>query len=596
MDAVNVVAASAGALVRTGSTAPVFEGHVRMCPPGWHRHLAFGVGFSFACAAGLLTPFGLLPTVMVGVAAGLGPGAVAYRGRRMLRRARRRLADPAAALVSFERLASRRTVGTGVRCDASAHAALLHLESGDLDAALRWLALPLRDGRASVRARTPRVGYFGEAVRSVVARLFPEAGLDAVTAATLRPSAESTVHVAYEDVPEMVAALRVLEAGDRDSPAAVRGAWAELDAERLAARTPLLCTLVLGVVARFEPTARESLRARFNTLAPAATALALRRFPDLSREKGAAYRVPALVPAPSESLERAAPIALQMLQASPGLQRWLPIAPQGPGMAFLLLWMLMITTAVWNIPVMLLGVTLTAMSVATVLHRRSRVQPLVHAGVSAPERVRELALMGSRTGPTRWGRPTPHPFDRGELMLVVGLARAEHAMREGDIAAAREQIAWWFDGVDATVPTTIDLHATASSALRTATLLGYAAAATVLASAIRLGDSPVGRPRSGHGNAPRALWLARAFCFAYTGDDATAVRALDRAARGRSVTLDAFERELYGALIGRLSARGHIIPSAFQRWAAPAPAWIEALWPSPAGDAPDAEIPLLDEG
>ena len=130
---------------------------------------------------------------------------------------------------------------------------------------------------------------------------------------------------------------------------------------------------------------------------------------------------------------------------------------------------------------------------------------------------------------------------------------------------------------------TVDLYGVAGSALRVATLLGYGDAAMHLNGWIVSGPTRIGSTRTGHGNAPQAVWLARALYLAHDGLDAVAMRAIDQAAEQKSVVLDELEHELYGVLLARMARRGHVIPDALRslQWSGPEPAWIGEVWPNP---------------
>lgn len=566
----------------------VANDHVRLRPLTWREQIGFVVALPLLFLLWAVMPWGPLTawpvlTMLLTVAA--LPTAIVFRGRRTLSRLRKILGagrGRAGALPRLEKLAQSALSGVAVRADAGAHAALLRLEAGELEAALRMASLPLRDATSSVRARTPKVGYFGEAVRSVLGWLFPELGLRPIAASVLRPPADTSVAIGYEDLDLMVATLRVLEASGRDAGPAVRRAFAELDVSRLGDRYPVLCALVLGSVRRHEPTAEAELARRLEALRGSSRDVVTRRYPDLASLDAEPYRLPA--PSTSTALERTAPTALQALRATPGLTKWIPLpARGGPWSALFSLWLLL-TALGGNDPLLyVLAAVFGGMWISTLAHQRDRVRPLREAGVTSRARLAELSLMAARAGPRTTGAPTPHPFDRGELMLVVGLAQAEMRLREGELEEAKEQIGWWLEGLDVGVLATVDLYAVAGSALRVATLLGYREAAMHLNGWIVSSPSRIGRTRTGHGNAPRAVWLARALYLAHDGLDAVALRALDQAAAQRDVVLDDFERELYGVLIQRMAGRGHVIPDGLRelRWQSAEPAWIRSVWPNP---------------
>lgn len=563
---------------------------VQMRPTTWREQFARVALLPVALLLWVLAPAGAgwIGTA-VWLASFVAPTVLTWRGRAALRRARDRLSDPDAVLPRLRAVASGVLVGSAVRCDAVAHAALIEIERGDLEAALRSLAVVVPDGDSSVRARTPSVGYFGEAVRSVVAWLFPESGLTPVASTVLRPPQGSNAQRAYEGVAPMVAVLRVLEAGGRHSAPAVVRAWAEVDVAALAEQYPAVTALVLGAVFRFEPAVHSELRQRVEQLAPEARALLIRRYPELSSTGGDAYRAPAAVE--TTALERVAPAELQALRAKPGLSRWLPLAGNtGPWTAFLTLWMMMVAASSADPLFFLVAGVFGVLSAGWFVHRRDRVRPLKAAGITAPVRLRELASMSARAGPRTWTTAPPHPFDHGELMLLVGLSRAEDALRQGDEATAREQIAWWLQGLDSAALRSLDLAAIGSSAVRMSTLLGYPEACVRIDKAIRVVDPSVGRRRSGHGSTARAVWMARALAAAHRGRMRRAADALDHAATSRPVQWDAFETELYGVLLRRLSSAGHVIPPALHALLGPEiePVWVSSAWPHREGDPGDS--------
>ena len=283
------------ALAPAKSRALVPNDRVAMRKTTWREEMGLLVAWPLALALWAILPlaaWGSAATAISGAVVGFAPLVLLYRGRWTLRRLRQRLDEPSAVVEEFEALASGLLVSPAVRCDATAHAALIRLEQGALEAALRLLASPIRDGSSSVRVRTPAVGYYGEAARSVIAWLFPESGLEALRSSVLRSAPDSSVQLHYEGVADLLAALRVVELSGGANGAAVRRAWNELDADHFGTRHPLLCTLVLGVVWRFEPSMLEALQARVASLSEHAQTIVRRRFPDLPAESAGSYRLP----------------------------------------------------------------------------------------------------------------------------------------------------------------------------------------------------------------------------------------------------------------------------------------------------------------
>lgn len=542
-----------------------------------------------------LGPMLAVPLVAGGLVMGAVPLAASFVGRARLRRARAAQRTQRSS-AEFATLARASWASPGVRCDAAAHAALVALERGNLEEALREVATPARDSHQSVRARTPSIGYYGEAVRSLFGWLFPEAQLEPLSSTLFRPEFERN-DPGYPATYEVVAALRVMEAvhatthGTKiEHAAVVRRAWNELDGGDLCRQFPLLRVLVLEVAVRVDPGLGIALRDGVAALDGVAAAAMRRRFPGPRPEReGGVYRAPA---AESTALQRGAPAGLQALNASESPTRWLlptvsdaawfPLA----GLAFL------VTAAGAGSVAYLVGTALM-LSVWGIVRwrRRTRVAPLRKAGIDDPDHLDALSAMAARNGPYARGLQRPHAFDRGELMIIVGLWRAEQALLRSDLDEARAQIGWWLEGLDSVALATIDMHAILSSALRLAVLLGYRDTATRLAArGTRRWDR--GHARTARGNAPQAVWLARALHCWSDNRLADAALATTKAMRKQPVVWGRFEVDLYGELLRRLADRGYAIETSDRVARGAVPAWVRAVWPdghAPSDPAEDRE-------
>ena len=69
------------------------------------------------------------------------------------------------------------------------------------------------------------------------------------------------------------------------------------------------------------------------------------------------------------------------------------------------------------------------------------------------------------------------------------------------------------------------------------------------------------------------------------------------AARGKAIVLDAFERDLYGALLRQMAEHGCVIPDALQPLIGPRalPPWLAPLWPN-VGDTEVRDPGIGDTG
>ncbi len=505
-----------------------------------------------------------------------------YRGAARLRAATADLrsleveAGPAttAAIVAVARS---RWCGVPVRCDAAGHLALIHLSRGDLAAALGALRRRLPDDEARVRSRTEATGHFGEAVRSLLGRLFPETGLEVVLASKL--SQPPNPGPGQELLALLVGALHLLETARRGRPSAIERAWIEYDHPRLAAHHPVLAALVHGAVAQVTPTLVASFRVRVRELG-SATALVRGRFAALSPGPGEGYRAAAPTPGTQLALGLA-PVPPAVANLRPTRSRWdLPAKLYGAARwsgLWLLVPALVMGTAVSLAVLGVMCAVILFVVVGRGISIRDRLRALRKAGLDAPARVPEFRRMRPRNG-------TLH-LDRGELMVLAGLAWSETALHTDAPACAREQIGWWLGGLDDAALETLDLGPMGSSALRVATLLGFEDAARRLSEALRPNPSVRFPVPSGYGDASQAVALAQALFHAVGQRFEQAVPWLDLAARSQDVALEQPERELYGELLRRVEAQGIRVSQRLRihinaRARSP---WIDTLWPDVAG-------------
>jgi hypothetical protein len=523
-------------------------------------------------------------TLLVTIVAG-SVGASLRLGRWRLHRGAALLEEPERhidAMVALESLAEGPWRVQPVGVDARGWVALQRIEQGDLTGALvQARAIRLRSLRRE-RRRTPDAGFVGEAVCSVLGHLFPEAGLEVTPSGSFRVDEETVCGRAPRQLETLLATLRLLEAVDRGAPGPVLRAWNELGVEALR-RSPVVTTLTWGAAARIVPTLEPGLLQAVHNLDARRRRVVLRRFPHLRERGDATYRTPA-PPAVSDELSlRTAPAQLAELTPCAAPSCWLPRVPRWTRAVGWVLVAKAAASIVWlGEPLFVLAaLAFTPMLVGSFHHRSTRIAPLRDAGISAPARLRELRHMRSRAGPRRGDVGCLHPFERGELMLIVGLHRAERALAEGDPEEARAQITWWLGGAD---PSTVHrLHAVAigASLIRVAALLGMDDVASRLADAFEPSTTWLAAGhRSGHGDAPQALALARSLMHATAGRWSIAARILRQAERQPAVVLDQFERALYGCLVRRLRARGHEVPPRLVGLTTIVqPRWIDVVWP-----------------
>lgn len=529
----------------------------------------------------------LLAFVLLGSIVAGSVGGSLRLGRWRLHRGAALLEQPARhtdAMLALESLAEGSWRVQPVGVDARGYVALLRIEQGDLGGALvQAHAIRLRSFRRE-RRRTPDTGFLGEVVSSVLGHLFPEAGLEVTPSSSFRLDEESVLGRAPGQFEVLLASLRVLEAVDRGEPGPVLRAWNELGFESLRRTAPVLAMLIWGATARVVPTLEQGLAHAIHNLDQRRRTLVLRRFPHLRDRGDAAYRMPAR---PTTGKQLSLPSAPPELAAltSPAPSRWLPIAPRWTrGFGWLLVFQA-VASIVWLGEPLFVAAALafSPMLVGSHHHRSSRIAPLRRAGITAPARLRELRRMRTRAGSPRSDVGCLHPFERGELMLIVGLQRAERALSEGDLDEARIHVLWWLGGADEVTVHRLDPVAIGASLIRIAALLGLDDVASRLVHAFESSRDWFERSgrRSGHGDAPLALALARSLMHAAQGRWNAAAQALHEAGEYPELVLDGFELDLYGALVRRIATRGLPVPPRLEALAQRTPArWIDSVWPS----------------
>ncbi|MEM6988976.1 MAG: hypothetical protein AAF721_00720 [Myxococcota bacterium] len=481
-------------------------------------------------------------------------------GRTRALRALRQELDAPSALAAAERLLTQPWTGDAVRCDASAHAALLRLERGELEQCLELVERPPWNVHSERRPRSAEVGNYGEAVYAVLARLSRRVTtwpLPARVIADNWPGLASE----YEGLAPMLGALRVLERAESCSAPELRRVWLDFDAESLARSSPVLHALVLERASRVEPALNDELGARYRALSPEAQAILRQRRPEVESLGQGGYRKLQVVA--TTALSRRPPAALDIVST------W-SCSPLGFRRSHILAAVLLgtITVPALQVPG---GIVAAALLAADLLYARDlRRRAAALAGITAKPRLRELTR--------RFG------WDRGRHVkptttrLLAGLVEAQAAIRDGDRDRAEAATQWWYSGVSAADIEATELAGTGASLLRVAVLLGFRDEARLLHAGARAHRRPTLRIRSGHGDAPQAIALARALFHLGERDVPAAVAAFERASEHRRVILDPFERELYGELARRLKLDGPALVPSLANVPEPTPGLL-AIWP-----------------
>lgn len=541
----------------------------------------FMLGFLGLFAASALFDLPMWVMMLGGAGVGLAGGTMANLGRQRLRRlveAGDEARGRAASLEGLERLALGPHAAEPVRMQAVGHAALIHLEAGDLDAALRVVQTPLPDMGAGVRRRLPGMGFLGEVVRSLLGWLLP-GQVDGVVHSSVFKVDEGASTAAHPRFSDLRAALMALEAGADGDPRGMVQAWSEIQLDALRRELPATAALLQAAVSRQVEALEGGLDEHIQRLPERSRALVLQLFPEWGEREARGYRREAEGgPAAVTALDVRAPADLRALEPSPGPTALLPAVPfwssilmmiaslgvVGPGMGLYgVLFLLFVSPVIVGGP----------------YHRWSRLRPFRDAGLDEPAQIAELAHTGTRAATRRGALRTTLPFERGELMRIVGLHRAELALREGDPTRAREHVAWWLGALTGPRMREMDTLPIFSSMLRVSALLGMKEAAARLA-VWPIVRSRRPRRRSGRGSAPQAVALARALHLAHEGRWQEAGQAVHEAGSKRAVELGEFDRELYGALLRRLKVRGEMIPRRLSPLVVPAEAsWVQVIWP-----------------
>ncbi|MCX4248104.1 hypothetical protein [Paraliomyxa miuraensis] len=482
---------------------------------------------------------------VLGLAAMILPGMPEREGRKRLRQAidPSRGRPPGEVLAALREVAGLRWLTSGVRADTLGWLALGHIEQGELTPALEALRDPVFERRW--RPRRAAAGMFGEGIRAIVGRLFPEAGWPIVPSDALVDDPRRLPGQLQLVV--IRAVLRLLEAIDAGDPGVVSTRWAELPQQPLAP-LPVLMMLVRAEAARVQPSLGLDLPVRIRTLAPAGRALVLQH-PAAQRDEGpSSYRMPAPMPVePSTSL--AVPSSMESIRifgfgGREGLTMVLLAAILGIGMG----WLALLTSIVaWTVLSRLVGFP-------SPLKRRDRLQPLGTLGIYGPWG-RELSYMRARSHSRGLRAAKLAPFDRDHLMLMLGVHQAEQALVAGDHAAARDAIGWWLGNLSPAGLRTLDPVGLAAALLRLAGLLGFDEALALLERLPSRRRSGV--PRSGHGDAPRAMAMARALVHARRDRWDLALTHATEALEHRRVKWNLIDFSFYDWLLVELEARGH---------------------------------------
>jgi hypothetical protein len=474
----------------------------------------------------------------------MAPSILSARGRRRLER----ILDPRAGrpldatVEALRELLRARWLPANVRCDAAGWLALGLIEHGELDQAVEALR------ESSPRSRRWRVrgsvsGFFGEAVRAIVRRLDPRTGWSIVSSDVLHPRPDE--HKATPWLSLVRAALRLLEAIEAGDHGLVAIRWAELP-RPLTVRAPVLTMLLRIEAARVVPELRAELDTHIRAMHPGVQRLLFERASALVDDGASSYRVLATIPWTGER-------ALEPLGVQTPPTRWsATIFISAPAASATMLaialqawWFVGTTVGIWALGKLRIG-------------RRRRIRGLVELGVPRSTWLRELGHMRSRSHHTRPSWTTAlAPFEHGDTVLVLAVRRAERALLIGDRDAAHAAIAWWLDNASPRVIQELDPVALGAALLRLAALLGFDDAVRrleALPSSTRRG-----MPRSGHGDAPRAMSMARAIVAARRHDWEAAAEHVQEALAQPKIDLDPIDYDLYYWLLDSLAERGHAI-------------------------------------
>ena len=450
--------------------------------------------------------------------------------------------SPEATVAALRELVRDRWLPAGLRVDAAGWLALGLIEQGELGEAVEALRTSAAASR-SWRLRGPALGLFGEGVRALVGRLDPSAGWTVVPSNALLTRQDELANNLLLVV--IRAALRLLEAVETGDRGVVAIRWAELPLA-LEDELPVLTMLLRAEAARIVPSLGVELESRIQALHPVARRLLLERSGALAKDAASGYRALAHVPAPPVADRVLAPLGeARVLKQKSALSQLLrPLA----------------IVALFVHPWAFVGVLGGGLAFAWLTgfprweRRRERVQLLARLGVPRSTWLREVSHMRTRSHSKRPWAAALGPFDHDHVMLVLAVYKAEWALTTGDRDTAHASIAWWLGNLSPRVVHELDTLALGAALLRLAALLGFEDAVR------QLEDLPSSTRgwlrRSGHGDAPRSMAMARAVVAARRGDWSGASEHVTRAIGLPWVDMDEHDHVIYGWLLGRLAERG----------------------------------------
>lgn len=567
--------------------------------------LAIAGGAVGAAIGGL--PLGFL-AAMVGLPSGWFGTSWYFqsRGKKPLARAlMQRALDPVRGDAALEAIAASRRWLPEVRMEAAGLLAFDALERGDVGRAIELLDFDEGDHHLIRRRRNWETGCRGEVLRSILAWLSP----GSFTHSGVAPS---SAFPPPRDEPEgeaLLAALAVLEAVGQTPPGGDEGrvaaAWQDVSGSGLARFAPTLDLIVTAVAAQRLPRLQDELFERLRNDPDGKRRALLRRlFPRIVLPGESGYRGVSeeVVELPDErGPELDAPEAITALATMPEsalapVSR-APVAgifaavygsifgagvllgaitggPVGAGIGGFLSLLLGIYAA--PIPILMGSRTIEGREEAR------RVAPLLRLQPPPPVPwLKEIA-----TGPPgRLERSSGYrrlpPIPRSQMILHVATARAEAAIWDGRVDDAWAEVAWWFAGARGQIPSGDPMYACGSALIRIAALSGHLAEAERLSGLLE----PVDRPwddlsrRTAHGNASRALGLARALLAAKQGYWEHAASQLSWAGRHRTVWISPLDQTLYAEVARRCQARGLEVTTHGLRRLPELEAWLVRVFP-----------------
>lgn len=503
------------------------------------------------------------------------------RGHRALVRAvalHRR--DSEAGSLALRELLGKRSAHA-VRLEAAGRLALAALERGQLHEAVA----PLADAESDVlRVERPSrglgLGLLGELMRSMLSRLGVSRFTRVAESSALAPGSPQAP-ADERDREEYMALLSMLELLEAEAGAplsVLEAAWRRMRATHLAERFAGLSLIADAAVARRLPAARSAIEQVFEQRERARWARSLLDglFPSLLDEIGLGeqgYRRPghgsrALVAMdsyqpPAEILELVEAHDRGELVGRFGTAVSLAAGPVGA---------LAMSLSGVGAFALLLG----AAGLSGNLERSLRAGPLL-AMPYGPRRawLRELAAAPDAPAPLG-DRHAPLRSDA--LALYLCCIRAEQALAKGEPAQAWDWIAWWFADRDNRRGPKLSLYPVASSLLRVACLSNHMVEARSLAELLEPGPAQrFGlRRRTVHGDAPRALALAKALVYGRAGAWSEAARALEKVAGEPGVIMSERDEVLYALMAQKVAG---MIPKVDPRLCAVSPRSVERVRP-----------------